>query len=147
MKNLFEKIKNKVIDLFRKVTGKVRVIIPIGIDIVNAIKRITDNNIADILVEMTSTGLDNKVLNIVRNLLPKILKELQEWEDITGESNEEMLRQSLLKINSYSKAKRNLLYLGIAAHINEQISNGELDYAKSVTLTHELYNDPNLINV
>lgn len=146
MKNLFETIKSRVIDLLRKITGKARVIIPIGITIVNAIKTITDSKIADVLVEMSANGLDNKILNIVRNLLPKVLQELQEWEYISGQSEAEMLKQSLLKINSYTKAKRSLLYLGIASHINEQISNGELDYAKAVTLTHELYNDPNLIN-
>ena len=146
MKNLFETIKSRVIDLLRKITGKARVIIPIGITIVNAIKTITDSKIADVLVEMSANGLDNKILNIVRNLLPKVLQELQEWEYISGQSEAEMLKQSLLKINSYTKAKRSLLYLGIASHINEQISNGELDYAKAVTLTHVLYNDPNLIN-
>ena len=146
MKNLFETIKSRVIDLLRKITGKARVIIPIGITIVNAIKTITDSNIADVFVELTANGLDNKILNIVRNLLPKVLQELQEWQYISGQSEAELLKQSLIKINSYSKAKRSLLYLGIASHINEQISNGELDYAKAVTLTHELYNDPNLIN-
>jgi hypothetical protein len=147
MKKLFEKIKNKIIDLFRKITGRAKIVIPIGIDIVNAIKRITDSDIADIFVELTSSGLDNKVLNIIRNLLPTILKELQEWEYISGLSEAEMLKESLVKINSYNKAKRDILYLGIASHINEQISNGELDYAKAVTLTHEIYNDPNLINL
>lgn len=146
MKNFLQKVKDKVVDLFRKLTGTVKSLIPVGIKIVEAVKRITDSKIADVIVELTvNTDLDNKALKAIRELLPKVLQELDEWDDAIEGSDEEKLKNSLIKINSYSKPKKNLLYLGIAANINKKLSG--LTYEQSITATHEAYNDPELLNV
>jgi DNA polymerase/3'-5' exonuclease PolX len=140
--NFITKIKNKVVELFQKITGAAKKLIPVGIKVVEVIKKITDSKVADIIVELTAnTDIDNKILEKVRKLLPKILKELEEWDDTINE--EEALKASLAKINGYSKARRSLLYLGIATELNRELTG--LDYRTALTATHEAYNEPELL--
>jgi hypothetical protein len=147
MKDLLNKIKEKVISFFRRLTGKAKEIIPVGIKIVEAIKQITDSNIADVFVELTVfTELDNKILKLVHRVLPKILKELDEWDETLSGTDEEKLKNILIKINNYPKLKKNLLYLGIATELNRELSKGQLTYADALRATHEIYNDPTLLN-
>jgi hypothetical protein len=147
MKKFLKKVKEKIVTFFRRLTGATKEIIPVGIKIVEAIKRITDSDIADVFVELTVfTELDDKLLKLVRKVLPKILIELDEWDEILDGTTEEKLRNSLIKINSYPKLKKNLLYLGIATEINRKLSKNSLTYAEALRATHETYNDPTLLN-
>lgn len=147
MKAFLQRIKNKVIELFKKLTATIKAIIPVGIKIVNAIKRITDSDVADVFVTITAhTDLDNKILSFIRKTLPKVLKELEEWDDAINGTEEEILKNSLIKINNYSKPKRNLLYLGIASGLNKELAGDGLSDAEALTATHEAYNHPELLN-
>jgi hypothetical protein len=146
MRKFLKRVKEKVVNLFKRLTGKAKEIIPVGIKIVEAIKKVTDSNMADMFVELTFiTDLDDKALKILRDLLPKILRELEEWDDALEGTVEEKLRNSLIKINKYPKLKKNLLYLGIATEINKELSHGKLPYEVSLTATHEAYNNPELL--
>lgn len=148
MKEFIKKVKTKVLQLFGKLTKTAKEVIPIGIEIVNAFKKITDSKYADIFVEITPTKLDDTGLIIVRKIIPKILKVLDEWNVVfEGQSDEEILKNSILKINSYSNTKKNLIYLGIAASINAELSNGTLSQSESILATQAAYNEPDLLTV
>ena len=146
MKNLFLKLKQVTVTLFGKLTKTAKEVIPIGIEIVNRIKKITDSEIADVIVSLTPTKIDDSTLKAVRIIIPRVLKELDEWNDVVSGTDAEIIKASLLKINSYPSVKKNLLYLGIASAINVELSNGALTKSESIIATQSVYNNPELLN-
>lgn len=147
LKDFLLKVKTKVAELFGKLKKTAKEVIPVGIDIVNAMKKITDSPVADVFVEMTTfTNLDNIALEFARKWLPKVLKEMGEWNEDLNKSDNEIIKEAIVRINSYVPKKRNYTQLGIAASLNEIAADGEITAAQALTATHEAYNDPKLLN-
>ena len=146
MRDFFIKLKQKIVDLFHKLTKAAKVVIPIGIEIVDQIKKITDSKYADIIVALTPTTVDDSTLKAIRTILPKVLKELDEWNAAVQGTDEEIIKASLLQINSYPAAKKNLLYLGIASIINSELANGAMTPGESIIATQSAYDNPELLN-
>lgn len=145
MKKFLEKVRDAVVKLFQWLTKTAKNIIPIGIHVVNIIKTVVDTNAVDFITRLTKTDIDDKIIDFLRTFLPKLLKELGEWHDVVeGETDQEILQRSIIKINSYPAVRKHLLWLGIATAINQEL--GGLDYETALTATHETYNNPHLLN-
>lgn len=145
MKEFIRKVKQKISDFLFKVKKTAREVIPVGIEFVNAMKKITDSDSADLFVELTPFGWDNSLLKTLRVLFPKILKELGEWDETLGKSDEEILHNVIIKINNYQKVKRSFKRVEIAALINAELSGGMLTVGESLVTTQAVYDDPDLL--
>lgn len=146
MKEFIKKIKSVVVGLFSKLTKTAKAIIPVGIAVVNAMKKITDSPNTDVITALTPSKLDEKLVSVLRAIIPKVLSELEGW-DLTlnnGDENEVLLK-IISRINSYPKKKRNALHLIIAATINKELSNGNLSQSESILATQTVYDNPEII--
>lgn len=133
------KIKNFITNLFKTVEEQAKVIIPIGIKVVNSIKTFVDSNAADVLTAIIPGDLDDKTKLILRAILPKILKEMEQWQDIISLPENEQLKAIITTINSYPKVKRDAIKLSIASQINSALMNGKLSQSDSVIATQYVY--------
>lgn len=118
---------------------RVKEILPVGIEVVNKIKTFVDSPTADVLTMIIPGAWDDRLVMLLRRYLPIVLFELEDCEEFIGLPDNEKLRMIILKLNSYSKAKRNALYLNIASTLNMHLANGQVSKPESILATQSYY--------
>jgi len=125
MKALLSKIKSFIVKLF----ATVEVYLPIGIDIVNKLKKFIDSPTADIITAIIPGTVDDAVKIWLRQYLPEILKKFGELETI-------------IKLPD---AALNQVYLGIATEINKglinDLTNEKVSFSKTLIATQDKYDE------
>jgi len=139
-----KKFLSKIKIFLKRIVNKVKEILPIGIDVANAIKKFIDSPACDVLTMIIPGTYDDNAVRLLRKYIPLTLFELEDCEEFLGLSDNEKLRMIILKINSYSKAKRNLTYLGIASTLNMHLSNGQMTKPESIISTQAYYENPEI---
>lgn len=139
MKQFILKIKTFVTNLFKTVEEQAKVIIPIGIKVVNSIKMFVDSNTADVLTAIIPGDIDDNAKLILRAIIPKILKEMEQWQDIISLPENEQLKAIITTINSYPKVKRDAIKLSIASQVNAALMGGKLSLSDAVIATQYVY--------
>lgn len=98
--------------LWRKVPGELQDKVTIGVRIVEALKRLVDSPVADVITSIIPGDVDDKVKDHLRAVLPIIL---DRWRSISGEAS----------------------YHGIATEINTEITG--MPYGQSALTTEVGY--------
>lgn len=145
MKELLKKIKSKVLQLFGKLTKTAKEIIPVGIEIVNILKKITDSKEAESFILMTNTKVDDIVFFTAKKYLPIVLRELGEWKESLDKSDEEILKDSILQINSYIGLEKAIKLNGLASGLSVYASNGAIELDECLPATFLVYKNPELL--
>lgn len=134
--NFFQKVKAFFVGL----EAKLRKILPVGIKVVNQLKTAVDSKTADVLTALIPGDLDDQLKNLLRFILPKVLKEMEELNEIAQElSDNTQLRMIIEKINSYPKIKRSGAYLAIASAINQELMENTVTFGKIIERTQQEY--------
>ena len=81
---LFLKIKAFIVNLFATVKKEAKVIIPIGIKIVEVIKKFVASPTSYFLTAVIPGNIDDGIKLTLRKTLPSILKGLRKWETTTS---------------------------------------------------------------
>lgn len=116
---LLLKIKLFIVKLFATVRREAKEIIPIGIKIVDEIKKFVDSPTADFLTSVIPGTIDDGIKATLRNVLPGILKGLRKWESIANIADEnEQLKAIMEEFTTLSKVERDALKLQAATEIN-----------------------------
>ena len=137
----FEKLKAWIRKTFNKVNEQLKIIIPIGIEIVENMKKFVDSPTADVLTSIIPGTVDDQIADLLRKVLPKILLKLRDWkelQDITDE--QERLRQIIIEIGTgakgiLSKVERDAFKLEIASQTNAELAGISAAQSKIATLT------------
>jgi DNA polymerase III delta prime subunit len=144
MKKFIAKIWNTIKDLYNSLVGTSKKYIPIAINIVEAIKKVSDSPVDDIILSIVKAAIPgtaddvliDKVKNTVEKWLPKILLELRLWQSVSNiENQNEQLQAILREINLSSDETKSIIYHGLAALILEKLSDGELSWSDSVAIS------------
>jgi DNA polymerase III delta prime subunit len=144
MKKFIANIWNKIKDLYNSLIGTSKKYIPIAINIVEAIKKVTDSPVDDIILSIVKAAIPgtaddvmiDKVKDTVEKWLPKILLELRLWQSVSNiEDQNEQLQAILKEINLSSDETKSIIYHGLAALILEKLSDGELSWSDSVAIS------------
>lgn len=129
---------------FKKVDKQLKVILPIGITVVDKIKAFVDSPTADIVTLIIPGEWDDSLKNLLRSILPKILLNLRNWkelEDITDQK--EKLKAIILEIGVgtgiLTKQERDDIKTRLAATVNSEISGLDFNEVKLQTLAAYLH--------
>jgi hypothetical protein len=143
---LFLKIKSFIGKLFTTVRKEAKTIIPVGIKVVEEIKKFIDSPVADFLTSVIPGNVDDGVKLTLRKILPGILKGLRKWDSIVNITDEnEQLKAIMEEFKTLSKVERDALKLQAATEINSTLlPDVELADAKIMTLV--TYHYPELLN-
>mgnify|MGYP001278526459 CR=1 FL=1 len=139
-----KKFTTWIVSFLKKVDDQLKIILPIGISVVEKIKTFVDSPTADIVTAIIPGEVDDNIKTLLRSILPKILLDLRNWkelDDITDQ--EEKLKAIILEIGVgtgiLTKKERDDLKTRTAAEINAEVSGLSYNEVKLPTLTAYLY--------
>lgn len=122
LKNLFTKIKNFVVGFFAKVDKTAKKFIPIGIEMVEAIKKFVDSDLADVIVQIIPGTLDDTLKAFLEKVAPDIIINLRKWNSIVGvEDTNQKLKLIFEELKSLEKVDRDGIKTELAAQINAAV--------------------------
>jgi hypothetical protein len=130
---------------FKLLQKDAKIVIPIGIKIVDSIKKFASSPYADFLTSVIPGELDDQIKLTLRTVLPKILIGLRKWEGIVNIEDESVkLKVIASELHLLSKSERDNLKTQIAAEIAQALSPGlEIYDAKIAVLT--AYHHPEVL--
>jgi hypothetical protein len=146
-KNWILKQVKWITNIFMDITEEMKVIIPIGIKVVEGLKTFVLSNSSDALTALIPGGIDDGIKETLRVILPKILVGLKNWNAIlVNKSIDTQLRLIIEELNSYHKTEKDGLKLQIATKVNEQLLGGKISTADVMIVTLTTYHYPETLN-
>lgn len=121
---LLTKFKNWLFKTFKSVKKELKTIIPIAIDVVNAMKKFVDSPGCDFLTSVIPGTIDNQLQTFLSNILPEIWKGLHKWQSIIGvEDVNQQMKLILEELKTLPQSERNNIKTQAAAEIVVKVSN------------------------
>lgn len=148
LKNFLAKILAFIASIWQKATDEVKILTPIAVKIVNAIKTVNESTVGDvieIIIEAVIPGnAEGPIIDAVRDklkvLLPKILKQLQVSNAIANiADHNEQLRAIIASINLSPDETRDMYYHGLCGLILKDLADGKLTLAESFDIGQYYY--------
>lgn len=147
LKSLFKSIFSFVAKLWRSLNGTVKQIVPIAINVVEAVKSVNESLQEDAIEFVLNQVLpDNgdEALKMLRlklsELLPKILNNLVLVSDISSiEDERQRIKSIILAINFSEDTTKNAFYHSLAVLIIESLADGQLTWSESVQIAEYYY--------
>jgi hypothetical protein len=138
LQNLWSSIKH----LFDNVEAEVKHLVPIATGVVQKVKEIIDSPVADVLTALIPGDADDKIKEMLRSFLPKLILELQMVEDISSIEDVNAQMQAILdKLKLSSDDTKNAFYHSLASLILQKLSDGKLSWSDSVAIAEFYYNN------
>lgn len=134
--------------VFNQLNAKTKELVPVAINVVQAIKDFELSGSADFIEFVVTKAIpgdaDDKAIiagrEIIRKWLPKILLELQMIEVAAGTDDiNEKLQLILKRLKLSSDETKNIVYHGIASLIIEKLSDGDLSWSDSIAISEYYY--------
>lgn len=145
---VLKKLWSWVEKVFNGLNSKTKELVPVAINVVQAIKDFELSGTADFIEFVVAKAIpgnaDDKAIiagrAIIRKWLPKILLELQMIEVAAGTDDiNEKLQLILTRLKLSSDETQNIVYHGIASLIIEKLSDGELSWSDSIAISEYYY--------
>jgi len=139
MKKLFKKIGAAIQKAFAWLRPKVN----IALAVINFLKSVVDSEIVSIAVALTNTKLDDKIVDVLKNELPKVAEKLQMADMIMmeGKTAEEILNIIIDYLKKQNKTVRGMFYAQLAALLTQALSDGKIDNAEALTISQFVYTE------
>lgn len=148
MKKFLQKLWAGIVDLYDRLVGNTKKVIPLAINIVEAIKKVMDSPVDDVILEIIRLAIpgdaDDKMIDKVKDLvekwLPEILLRLKLADSIAGiEDKNEQLKAILGQLKLSPDAVKNVYYHSLASLILEKLSDGKIQWADAVAIAEYAY--------
>lgn len=148
MKKFLQKLWAGIVDLYDRLVGTSKKVVPLAINIVEAIKKVMDSPVDDVILEIIRLAIPGdaddkmiaKVKDIVEKWLPEILLRLKLADSIAGiEDKNEQLKAILEQLKLSPDAVKNVYYHGLASLILEKLSDGKIQWADAVAISEYAY--------
>lgn len=150
MKKFLSKMWAFITNLWNSLDGVVEKIVPIAINVVNAVKTVNENSTGDIIELVVTKAIPGKADDVIiaaarirlKAILPKILLELNIIKSISSIKNpNDQLKAILSAINMSSDAAKNIYYHGLSALILESLADGKLTWSESVHIAQYYFDN------
>lgn len=139
-------IAKVVVNLFNKLDDETKRLVPIAINVVEAIKAFNESKSTDFIAFVVTSAIPGdaddilikKARAVVREWLPKILLDLkliQSIADLTNDNEKLIAILNELKLTS----TKGIIYKGTAAKFLELMADGKFDFNDAVELTSYYY--------
>ena len=140
LKMFLHKLWDGIKHIFDGIEKEVKVLIPIAINIVQNIKFLEDTGVADLLTSIIPGNIDDKINAKLKDILPKLLLELQMTEAIANITDPNaQLRAILDKVKLSSNDAQNAFYHSLASLILEKLSDGKFSWSDAVAIAEYYY--------
>lgn len=148
MKKLIKKIWDGIKNLWNKVVDKTRDMVPVAINVVEAIKSVIDTPVDDILAEIVKRAIPgtaddfivDKVRLTIEEWVPRILTQLIIIDGIANIDNpNDQLKAILEKLKLADDETKNIVYHGLASLILEKLSDEELSWSDAAAISEYYY--------
>lgn len=148
LKSFLSKIVNFIAGIWNSANKDIKKIVPIAIEIVNAIKQVNESTTADVLELIITRAIPSNADDIfIRKLreklsesLPKVILALNISKEIADiEDKNEQLKRILVLVNLSSDETKNVYYHGFASLVIESLSDGKLTWSESAYLSEYFY--------
>lgn len=131
--------------MLKTVRREAKEIIPVGIKVVEQIKKFVDSPTADFLTDIIPGELDNALKLTLRKIVGPILKGLREWQSITNITDEnEQFKAIMEEFKALPKNDRDALKLQAATEINAALL-PDVSITDTKILTLTAYHYPELL--
>lgn len=141
MKKIWIKIKEFWTVITKKSIDSLKENAYIAIKVVNTLKNIVEGPYMDVIVALTTTNIDNVILEKLRKILPDVAAKLAITQEVLNAPNHEIINKLLDFLKSQNKDVRATFYIALAGKINEALSDGELSFSEAVSLAQIVYNE------
>jgi hypothetical protein len=136
LKKLWEGIKK----IFMGLRSKSKAWVTIAIQVVEGIKTVMATPVADVITSIIPGSADDKVKEVIRLWVPKVLLQLHMVEAIIDiKDPNEQLNAILAKIKLSDKETRNIIWHGLGSLIIEKLSDGKFSWQDSVAVAQYYY--------
>ena len=148
LKTFLKKIWNAISSLFEKLEDEAKVLVPIAINVVEAIKNFELSTSADVIEYVVTSAIPgdaddlavSKGRDILRLWLPKILLELNLVNSIANiEDTNEQLIAILAQLKMSSDETQNIIYHGLSSLIIEKLSDGKFSWSDAIAISEYYY--------
>lgn len=148
MKKLIARIWSSIKNVYSKITEKTRQWVPVAINVVEAVKTVTDGPVDDVVLAIVKKAIPgqaddviiDKVHSTVVKWLPVVLMQLQMIDSIAKiENQNEQLIAIINRLKQASKETQAIVWHGLAALILEKLSDGKLSWSDSAAIAEYYY--------
>ena len=147
LKSIFKSILSFVSKLWRSLNGKIKQIVPIAINVVEAVKSVNESlhgDAIEFILNQVLPETKDEALKMLRSklseLLPKVLNSLVLINDISSIQDEQQkIKSIILAINFSDDAVKNAFYHSLSVLIIEALADGELTWSESVQIAEYYY--------
>lgn len=148
MKKLIRKIWKAVQKAYSKIVDSTRQYVPIAIEVVEALKRVMDSDVDDVVAEIIKRVIPGKaddlliekIKTTVELWLPKILLELRMVQGVAQQQDvNTQLKAILAELKLSSDESKAIIYHGLATLILEKLSDDELSFSDSAAIAEYYY--------
>ena len=148
MKKLIRKIWKAVQKAYSKIVDSTRQYVPIAIEVVEALKRVMDSDVDDVVAEIIKRVIPGKaddlliekIKTTVELWLPKILLELRMVQGVAQQQDvNTQLKAILAELKLSSDESKAIIYHGLATLILEKLSDGDLSFSDSAAIAEYYY--------
>jgi len=146
--SIFTKAWNFIKLEFGKLDKETKLLVPIAINVVNAIKTVMESPVDNVLVAIIEAAVPNKaeaalvekINATVKQWLPKVLTELTMINAIANITDpNEQLKAILAQLKLSSDQTKDVLYHGLSSLILQELSDGKLTWSDAVVVGEYYY--------
>ena len=139
--DFFRSIFQALRRLFSNLFDRVKPSAIIAVKVVDAIKRVVESETLQLIVDLTPTQLDNRVLTTIKKLLPIISSRLVIAHKITLLSDQEAIDALLLHLRSLDAEGRKAFWVALAAEFTEALSSEKLSFNQAVLISQLVFSE------
>lgn len=150
LKRILQAILAFISSIWRKTTDEVKIITPIAVNIVNAVKIINESFIGDVIQEVLKIAIpgdsEDKIIIQIRarlkEVLPKLILQLNLVDSIANiRDTDEQLKAILGVINIAEDEKKRIFYHSLCSLIINSLADGKLTWSESVLIAEYYYTE------
>ena len=150
LKTILQAILAFISSIWRKTTDEVKIITPIAINIVNAVKSVNESFIGDVIegvlkIAIPGDSEDKIIIQIrarLKEVLPKLILQLNLVDSIANISDtDEQLKAILGVINIAEDEKKRIFYHSLCSLIINSLADGKLTWSESVLIAEYYYTE------
>lgn len=139
--SIFSNILSWVEKLFTNASNEVKKYVPVAINVVQVLKTLIDNPVADSLAALVgASSIDAKL----KTIITEVLLELELLEGVNTASNQDQINAAIqtfvASIPGLSTATQGRIYSSIAALLLQELANdGSLSFGQAVSIIEGYY--------
>ena len=148
MKQLLKRIWNAVKNVYAKIVDETRQMVPVAINVIEAVKEVMDTPVDDILAFVIKKSIPgtaddvliDKISSVIKEWLPKILIELKVVQSIANIDDPNKQLQAIFdELKLSSDETKAIIYHGLATLILEKLSDGKLSWSDAGAIAEYYY--------